>query len=107
MIQFLQMFKNHGKMEGELPTLNDMLILCCYFPDSSELAYAGVIYMYVRMVDASDMVHVSLVLSKTKDAPLKRLTVPRLELCGANLLANLLHHIQGVLEIPSSNFFFV
>ena len=38
--------------------------------------------MYIRG-DVDGNVHVALVLAKTKLAPLKRLTIPRLELCGA------------------------
>ena len=41
-------------------------------------------------------------MAKTKVAPIKRLTVPRLELCGAKLLAELICHVKGVLNIPSS-----
>ncbi len=101
----------------ELPALTGKLISRCYYPkdahvaliqlhgfsDASESAYAGVAYL--RMVDTTNVVHVSLIIAKTKVAPLKRLTIPRLELCGANLLANLLHHVKGVFSIPCSNVF--
>ena len=46
-----------------------------------------------------------LVMSKTKVAPIKRLTVPRLELCKGHLLANLLHHVQKVFKVPSNKVF--
>ncbi len=59
------------------------------FSDASEVAYAGVVYL--RLVDTTGCVHVSLVIAKTKVAPIKRLSIPRLELCGALLLAQLLH----------------
>ena len=96
----------------ELLLLSNKHIPRCYFPkesvvksvqlhgfsDASEEAYAGVIYL--RMVDSLQRVYTSLVASKTKVAPIKRLTIPRLELCGARLLAQLLHHIQGVFQLP-------
>ena len=97
---------------GELSVLSKKHIPRCYFPkqshiaavelhgfsDASEEAYAGVVYL--RMTDSSQGVHVSLVPSKTKVAPIKRHTIPRLELCGALLLAQLLHHVQQVFHIP-------
>ena len=52
------------------------------------------------MVDSDIAFHTSLVVDKTQVAPIKRLTVPRLELCGAVLLAKLLHHVARMLEVP-------
>ena len=73
------------------------------FSDALESAYAGVVYL--RMLEADGTVHVLLVIAKTKVAPLKRLTIPRLELCGADLSAGLLHRVKGVLGTPYSGVF--
>ena len=86
---------------SELPQLSNKIVpRCCYpnsavivsvqlhgFSDTSETAYARVVYL--RKTDSQGNTHTSLVTSKTKVAPIKRLTLPRLELCGANLLAKL------------------
>ena len=99
----------------ELHLLSQMLIPRCYsskesqvvtteihgFSDASELAYAAVVYL--RISDASDHTQISLVMSKSKVAPIKRLTIPRLELCGAQLLAQLIHHVRRVLDVPLSH----
>ena len=93
---------------SELKLLSNKHLPRCYFPltvnivavelhgfcDASERAYAGVVY--IRMIDSTGGIHLSIVASKTKVAPIKRLTIPRLELCGAYLLAQLLHHVQHV-----------
>ena len=71
------------------------------FCDASEDAYAGVVY--TRVQDGGGNIHISLVVSKTKVAPIKRLTIPRLELCGAQLLAKLLHHTKQALNIPTQS----
>ena len=56
------------------------------FCDASENVFASVVYL--RMTDSIGKVHISLVMAKTKVAPIIRLTIPRLELCGAHLLAS-------------------
>ena len=69
------------------------------FCDASESAYAGVVYL--RAVDQDGFVHISLIMAKTKVAPIKRLTMPRLELCGAVIVVKLLNHTARILDIPN------
>ena len=68
------------------------------FSDASKNAYAPVVYL--QMINAFGKVQISLVTAKTKVAPIKKLTIPRLELCGAYLLAQLLSHVKDILEVP-------
>ncbi len=76
---------------SELGYVAERHIPRCYFPknvtiayrqlhgfcDASELAYAGVVYF--RLMDTAGSIHTSLVIAKTKVAPIKRLTIPRSE----------------------------
>ncbi|KAL1130802.1 hypothetical protein AAG570_012043 [Ranatra chinensis] len=55
------------------------------FSDASKIAYGAVVYLTCRTDNTST---VSLLASKTRVAPLKVQTIPRLELLGAVLLAN-------------------
>ena len=73
------------------------------FSDASEDVHAGVIYL--RLTDSDGNVHISLVTAKTKVAPIKRLTIPRLELCGAHLLAQLLNHVKEVFSLSLRDVF--
>ena len=59
------------------------------FCDASERAYAGVVY--IRGIDTRGISHISLVVAKSKVAPIKRLTIPRLKLCVALIMARLLN----------------
>ncbi|UYV73041.1 hypothetical protein LAZ67_10001650 [Cordylochernes scorpioides] len=65
------------------------------FCDSSEVAYAAV--FYIRSHLKSGQVKVSLIASKTRVAPLKMISIPRLELCAALLLATLYDTIRNYL----------
>ncbi|XP_055714197.1 uncharacterized protein LOC129808445 [Phlebotomus papatasi] len=68
------------------------------FCDASQKAYAAVVY--TRSVDEQGRVHIHLIAAKTKVAPLKnKVTLPRLELNAAVLLANLLHNVLEALQI--------
>ncbi|UYV66894.1 hypothetical protein LAZ67_4003257 [Cordylochernes scorpioides] len=57
------------------------------FCDASESAYSSVVYMKSRF--KSGHVQVTMIAAKTKVAPLKATSIPRLELCAALLLSNL------------------
>lgn len=62
------------------------------FADSSQECYGACVYL--RSTDANNKIHVSLLCSKTKVAPLKLVTIPRLELCAALILAQLVNKVQ-------------
>ena len=49
--------------------------------------------------------HFSIIMSRTKVTPIKWLSIPRLELCGAVVLAKLLQHVQRIFNIPQSDIF--
>ncbi|XP_045445842.1 uncharacterized protein LOC123653909 [Melitaea cinxia] len=71
------------------------------FSDASERGYAAAVYL--RTVTMDGQVKVSLVMAKSKVAPLRTtLTIPKLELSGAALLARLLNHVMSTL-CPSVN----
>ncbi|XP_066590626.1 uncharacterized protein [Prorops nasuta] len=65
------------------------------FCDASELAYGAVVYE--RLTDEDGQLSVHLVMSKTKVAPIKTTSIPRLELVAAALLVKLLVHVKGSL----------
>lgn len=65
--------------------------------DASEHGYAAVVYL--QMTDTDGNVQVTLVTSKTTVAPIKKLTIPHLELCGTHLIAQLLYEVK-VFELP-------
>lgn len=61
------------------------------FCDASEAGYAAVVYL--RSNINQNHHQVCLVSARSRVAPTKRRTLPRLELCGASLLADLMHYI--------------
>ncbi|XP_062713353.1 uncharacterized protein LOC134290270 [Aedes albopictus] len=67
------------------------------FADASKVAYGCCIY--ARSVDEHGTVKVQLVSAKSRVAPLKRLSIPRLELCAAQLAARLYTKVTQALEL--------
>ena len=68
----------------------------CGFCDASTRAYAAVVYLVTRTSEADHLVE--FVAAKTRVAPLKAQTVPRLELLSALLLARLVKNLTHSLE---------
>ncbi|XP_072946527.1 uncharacterized protein [Epargyreus clarus] len=68
------------------------------FSDASERAYGACIYSRTCCEDGT--VHIQLIASKNKVAPLKPTTMPRLELCAALLSTRLYAKLVSSLTIP-------
>ncbi|XP_043496402.1 uncharacterized protein LOC122520377 [Polistes fuscatus] len=94
-IQILKLWERIRKELPDLETvriprwlqLSDPVILHG-FSDASQKAYGAVIYL----VSAST---VKLLYSRTKVAPLRKLSIPRLELCAAHLLAQAVNFVEN------------
>ena len=71
------------------------------FCDSSEKAYGAVCYL--RVVTTDGTVYVQHVLARSKVAPLKKLTIPRLEFLAALLGCAVLKHVVSALGVPISS----
>ena len=71
------------------------------FCDASQQAYAAMFYIRATYTD-----HTTtgvLITAKTKVAPVKLLSIPRLELCGATLLSRLMSSVMTALHVPISD----
>ena len=102
----------HTEWREQLPLLKTMTLPRCYFAagtttstqlhgfsDASELAFAAVFYLRATYQDGS--VSCRLVVAKMRVAPLHTVSMPRLELCGAEMLSELLAVTGNTLQIPN------
>ena len=67
------------------------------FSDAAEPAYGAVLYL--RSCDSFGNIQVSLICSKSRVSPPKQKSIPRLELCGAGLLAKLVSRTVEILTV--------
>ena len=73
------------------------------FADASEKAFGAVAYIRARLTNGR--IIVQLLCAKTRVAPLKQQTLPRLELCAAVLAAQLAQRIKGDLQVKNQPVF--
>ncbi|XP_053691478.1 uncharacterized protein LOC128739993 [Sabethes cyaneus] len=107
--------ENWRNFYSQLPLLNEIRIKRCIilpeavtveihcFCDASEKAYGGLVY--IRSLDFNGNVSVQLLTSRSKVAPLKCQTIPRLELYGAELVAELYTKVKQSVKMEVPTFF--
>jgi len=95
-------------LKQDLSSINQIKIPRCQIPstpyhihlagfsDASEKAYGACVYLCVF---TNEKVNVSLIASKTRVAPVSQISIPRLELCGAVLLSNLMESVHDSLRL--------
>lgn len=78
------------------------------FSDSSNDAYGACAYIrsYTSSVSGDSSIQVSLLCAKSKVAPVKTVSIPRLELCGAMVGAQLYDKIKKSLRLTFDNVYF-
>ena len=100
------------QIKDDLPNLAELKLQRCISPqgkianvqlhlftDASEMAYAVVIY--ARITDIDGHIVSKLVASKTRVAPIKTVSLPRLELCAAHLGIKLLVKIKEIFALTN------
>ncbi|XP_055589536.1 uncharacterized protein LOC129741775 [Uranotaenia lowii] len=101
--------------EKQLPNLNQLKIerfvlinhpksvqIHC-FSDASEVAYGCC--LYIRSENSKGKVKISLLSSRSRVAPLRKKSIPRLELCGALLSSELHAKVESSLKLSAQTFF--
>ncbi|XP_062557237.1 uncharacterized protein LOC134222109 [Armigeres subalbatus] len=101
---------------AQLPILNDykvprfiflpdfVSIQFHVFTDASEIGYGACIY--ARSIDKAKQIKIELIAAKSRVAPLKRVSLPRLELCAALLGAKLYAKVSAALKMEGVSCWF-
>ena len=76
-----------------------------HFCDASSSSGYGTC-SYLRQINANNQVHVSFVMGKSRVIPLKKITVPRLELTAAVVAVNIGKFLQRELKLPNVKSFY-
>ncbi|XP_029178513.1 uncharacterized protein LOC114946230 [Nylanderia fulva] len=94
------------RFQNELPALENLLVPRWLggltdsqleihgFADASKRAYSAMLYLRTK---TKGLIKVALLTAKTKVAPLKQISLPRLELSAATLLARLVAHTVSII----------
>ncbi|XP_066600580.1 uncharacterized protein [Prorops nasuta] len=103
-------------MQSQLPLINELKvnrrlmineavrIELHGFCDASKLGYGAC--LYIRSCDGRNKTLVNLLCAKSRVAPMKEITIPRLELCGALTLTRLYREVQPMLDVQIDRIIF-
>ncbi|GFS93596.1 integrase catalytic domain-containing protein [Trichonephila clavipes] len=80
---------------------NNVRIVLQGFADASEAAYGAVVYLQCFLHNG--VAKVSILASKSRVAPIRVISIPRLELCACVLLAQLVKKIRSTLRLNISD----
>ncbi|GFS94181.1 integrase catalytic domain-containing protein [Trichonephila clavipes] len=80
---------------------NNVRIVLQGFADASETAYGAVVYLQCFLHNGA--AKVSILASKSRVAPIRVISIPRLELCACVLLAQLVKKIRSTLRLNISD----
>ena len=98
---------------ADLPRLSEIVVSRCFkpsgfgdvvrvqlhhFSDASQGVY-GTAY-YLRLVDVHGNIHCSFIIRKSRLAPLRSITIPRLELSAAVMSVKMDHVLRRELDLP-------
>ncbi|XP_077986123.1 uncharacterized protein LOC144440611 [Glandiceps talaboti] len=75
-----------------------------HFSDASESGYGAM--SYFRLVDKNDNVHCAFLMAKARVAPLKKISIPCMELTAATVAVRLDRLIRQELELTVNESFF-
>ena len=103
---------------NKLPALESLSISRCYKPEGFGRSVSNSLHcfadasmdgygvgVYLRQVSVTGRVHVALVLGKSRVAPLKPTTMPRLELTAATVASKMAKQVRRELEIDNLEVF--
>ncbi len=76
-----------------------------HFADASERGYGTV--SYIRMINEQGNIHVSFMIGKARVAPLKQMTIPRLELAAAVVFVKVDKMLRTELQLPLKDSLFL
>lgn len=94
---------NYISIHRRVTTQDPTNIQLCGFADASQEAYGACIY--IRSIDRDGSVTTGLLCARSRVAPLKTQTIPRLELCAALLLAELADNVATSINIELDSIF--
>lgn len=93
---------NDLKVPRWLQTTKGEKIELIGFADASEIGYGAVIYVRCGI---NDEVHCNILTSKTRVAPVKMISIPRLELCACEMLAKLMRRVRSKCRLEHAPYY--